>query len=375
MHPPLHILSISSLYPTPAQPGFGVFVENRLSLFQKKFSDVTLRVISPRPLLDRAPQYEIRKNLTVLRPHYVRIPGTSQYTSDIFIYKLLIKIIKDYIEQYGVPDIMDGHFLYPDGAAAARLGRHYHIPSVLTARGSDVTYWPNLPRPRRKILQAVADSAAVITVSEALRRDLIALGADPHRIITLRNGVDTDVFRPGTEPRRPEHTLLSVGHLIPRKGHDLAIAALPEGVTLHIIGEGPELRRLQDLAVGKPVYFHGAVPPEHMPARFAAADALILASSHEGMANVLLESMACGTPVIACDVGGAAEIITPEAGILVAQRTPEALRAAIDHFFLAPLPRERVRAHALTLSWDATLDGMHALFSDIVHRHKKSTQN
>lgn len=177
----------------------------------------------------------------------------------------------------------------------------------------------------------------------------------------LRNGVDLERFQPmPRDAARSEHgmrgrTLLSVGHLIERKGNHLTILALRElpDTTLVLVGDGPEERRLRDLArtcnVAERVRFVGAVAQEDLPQCYNAAEALVLASSHEGWANVLLEAMACGTPVVATPIWGTPEVVaTPEAGVLTADLSSAAIVAACKSLFAALPPREATRAYAET---------------------------
>ena len=142
--------------------------------------------------------------------------------------------------------------------------------------------------------------------------------------------------------------LLTVGNLVANKGHDLVLRALPDfpDACLLVIGEGGEERKLKDLArtlgIQERVRFLGAMPQEQLAAYYGAADALVLASSREGWPNVLLEAMACGTPVVSARVGGTPEIVAaPEAGVLMAERSAhgvvEALKA-VDAELSGPQP-------------------------------------
>ena len=159
--------------------------------------------------------------------------------------------------------------------------------------------------------------------------------------------------------------MLSVGHLIPRKGHDLVVRALARipDATLLLVGEGPEHNRLQQLAnelgMANRVKFMGRVAHSELAQLYSAAHVLILASSREGWANVLLESMACGTPVVATDVWGTGEVVAaPEAGSLVSERTPEALAsAAVVSLLAQPPARAQTRAYAEQFSWQQTSEG------------------
>ena len=115
------------------------------------------------------------------------------------------------------------------------------------------------------------------------------------------------------------------------------------------------------------VRFLGAVPHAELAALYGAADALVLASSREGWANVLLEAMACGTPVVATDIWGTPEVVAdPAAGRLVPERTPAALAAAVAALLADPPARAATRRYAERFSWDATVEGQLALFAEVV---------
>ena len=170
-------------------------------------------------------------------------------------------------------------------------------------------------------------------------------------------------------------TLLSVGHLIPRKRHDMIVAALPHlpGWTLLIAGEGPERGRIEAaaarLGVSDRVRLLGAQPHAALPATYGAADLLVLASAREGWANVLLESMACGTPVMASDIPGNDEVVQrPEAGRIMGADTPEGVAEAVRALWSDPPARGAVRAYAEGFSWDATSAGQMAVFEAALAR-------
>jgi glycosyltransferase involved in cell wall biosynthesis len=231
------------------------------------------------------------------------------------------------------------------------------------------------------IRRAALSADALVTVSGALRKVLEGLGVPGERIAVLRNGVDLSLFHPGGRGEArgrlgfAKRTLLSVGNLLPLKGHHLAIEALATlgDVDLVIVGEGPEREALANLARGLRVdgrvRFTGALPQTALREYYAAADALVLASSREGWPNVLLESMACGTPVVATRVGGTPEIVaSPEAGELMRERTREALADAVGILLARAPDRARTRAYAEGYSWDATTRGQIELFERVVAR-------
>ncbi len=277
-------------------------------------------------------------------------------------------------------DAIDAHYIYPDGVAAVWLGRHFGLPVVVTARGTDVSLIPHYAVPRRLIQGAIARAAALVAVSAALRDALEALGAPAGKVTVLRNGVDTVLFRPPVDRDAARRalglsgpTLVSVGLLIERKGHHRtieAMAALPE-YGLLIAGEGPERSRLialiDRLALHGRVRLLGPVPHAELPGIYGAADASVLASSREGWANVLLESMACGTPVVASNIWGNPEVVqTRDAGLIASQNTADGIAATVRRLF-DPLPvRTATRAYAEAFGWEETTAGQLALFRRVI---------
>jgi glycosyltransferase involved in cell wall biosynthesis len=233
------------------------------------------------------------------------------------------------------------------------------VPFSVKARGSDITFWGTRPRIAAQIAAAGAAAAGLLSVSAALRRDMIALGLPGEKIRVHYTGIDLDRFRPDAKAALGVEgpVLITVGNLIPRKGQDLALAALaliPEA-TLFLVGDGPDRGRLEGLArtqgVSSRVRFLGIQPHDAMPGLLAAADVLVLPTASEGLANVWVEALACGTPVVTSDVGGAREAIDrPEAGRLV-PREPAAIAAAVRELLAAPADPAAVRAAAERFSW------------------------
>ena len=237
----------------------------------------------------------------------------------------------------------------------------------------------DFPTPRRLIREAIGRAAGLIAVSSALRDRLVELGAPPERTITLRNGIDVAMFRPPPDRAAARaalgltrKTLISVGGLIPRKRHHLTIGALKllPDVDFLLVGEGPEHAALQAQAAAAGlagrVRLTGPVPHAQLPAYYGAADASVLASSREGWANVLLESMACGTPVIASDIPGNPEVVqSAAAGLIVRENTAEGIADAVRTLFASPPDRAATRRYAEGFGWEETSRGQIDLFKDI----------
>jgi teichuronic acid biosynthesis glycosyltransferase TuaC len=225
------------------------------------------------------------------------------------------------------------------------------------------------------ICWAAKHADAAITVCSALRDEVVALGVDPRRVTSLRNGVDLQLFRLTERSAGNPFTLLTVGHLVPVKAQELIIGALPllPGVRLVVAGDGPNRAMLKQLArsmkVAERVQFLGAVPQAALRSHYGAADAMVLASSREGWANVLLESMTCGTPVVASRVYGTPEVVAaPEAGVLMAERTPQGVAEAVNTLRANYPDRADTGRYAERFRWDDTTAGQLTIFNSVLNR-------
>ena len=387
----LRILTFSTLFPNAALPGWGIFVETRLRHLVAS-GQVESRVIAPVPWFPskskrfgqygafaRAPKREERFGIQVEHPRYPVLPKISMTIQPALLAAWCRPAVKRLLKSGFDFDLIDAHYYYPDGVAAALLGDWFGRPVVITARGTDINLIPQFDLPRRMIRWAARRAAASITVCQALKDEMHGYGIDTANVHVLRNGVDLEKFspRPQAEARAalglPAGKIaLSVGYLIERKGHHLAIEAmakLPDW-TLVIAGDGEMGAELKALAarlgVASRVRFAGAVPQSELATYYSAADVLVLASSREGMANVLLESLACGTPVVATPLWGTPEVIAaPESGELMAERSAGALVAAVERLAVRMPRREDTRRYAEGFGWDQTTAGQLALFGQI----------
>jgi glycosyltransferase involved in cell wall biosynthesis len=291
---------------------------------------------------------------------------------------LLAELRRNGLTRYAF-DVVDAHYFYPDGVAAARVADALSLPLVISARGSDINLIGGRPFARSAMVQAAMRAQALVAVSEALARRMVELGMPAASLHVLRNGVDLELFRPlarvdarrraGVDDDAP--LVLGVGNLVPEKGFDLLIRALAHwpAARLLLVGEGPERARLQALgealAPGR-VTLRGSVPQAELAAIYSAANVLALPSLREGWPNVLLEAMACGTPVVAAAVGGVPEIVrSAVSGRIVQERSPEAWSEALRAVALAGTPVEEVRAYASAFGWDDVVQRQCALYEAV----------
>lgn len=388
----IRLLTFSTLFPHAARPNHGIFVENRLRHLVQS-GQATSVVLAPVPwfpgkadrwgewaLHARAPRADSRHGIAAYHPRFPVIPKIGMSVAPWLLYRAMLPRVRELLEDGHRFDAIDAHYLYPDGVAATWIGRRLGCPVVITARGTDVSLIPRYAIPRRLIQGAIRDAAALIAVSAALKQGLIDLGAPEDKVTVLRNGVETAVFRPPEDRGAARAalglkgpTLISVGSLIERKGHHRTIEAMRQlpGFELIIVGEGPEHDRLQALiarhGLTDRVRLLGPRPHRDLPALYGAADASVLASTREGWANVLLESMACGTPVVASNIWGNPEVVrTPEAGVIYEPNTADGLAAGVRQLFAALPARAATRAYAEPFSWDETTAGQLMLFRRVM---------
>lgn len=392
----MRVLLFSTLFPSAARPGHGVFVETRMRELRQRHPDLDVQVLAPVPwffsshprfgdyaTMAATPAAETRHGVRVLHPRYVVVPKIGMHVAPLLLALGAMPALRRLMAGGFRPDLIDAHYFFPDGVAAAMLGRWFGIPVTITARGSDLNLIGQFPMARRMMIWAAGRAAACLGVCQALVDVLQRWGVARGRLHVAPNGVDLQRFTPRDQAQARESlglapgagpVLLCVGHLVPLKGHALVLEALSRLSTRHpqaqllIVGDGPERESLiaqaASLGLSSRVRMAGAIPNDQLARWYSAADLLVLASSREGWANVLLESMACGTPVVATPVGGTPEVVaTPEAGVLVEERSAAGIERAVQILLDRRIDRAAVRRYAEGFDWARTSALQHAIFS------------
>jgi glycosyltransferase involved in cell wall biosynthesis len=284
--------------------------------------------------------------------------------------------------------VIDAQFFFPDGPAAASLARELGLPLSIKARGSDITYWGRQDFAREQMLEAAHAATGLLAVSASLAEEMALLGMERGKIRLHYTGLDRDRFRPlehtqlRAQLRRelgfdlPDNApvLSCVGALIERKGQDIAIAALAriEGARLVLVGKGEDeahLRQLaRDLGVAQRVHFAGSIDHDLLPLVLSASDVMVLPTANEGLANAWVEALACGTPVVTCDVGGAREIITNRTAGRLVERDPESVASGVQSLLNDPPARLAVAAMAERFSWETNAAELAAHYEALASR-------
>ena len=388
------ILSIATLYPNAHQPRFGTFVARQMEALAARGEwDVT--VINPigvppvavgryKPLAGAAVT-GVEGDVTVHRPRFTLIPAVGGPFNPRMIVRGTLPLARR-LHALAPFDLVDAQFFYPDGPAAARIAHELGLPLSIKARGADISLWGRKAYALRKMKHAAAQAAGLLAVSEALAADMAALGLPREKITVHYTGLDHARFRPlGRKRSRvrleqefgfavPEDAplLATVGALIPRKGQQFVVRALARlpSAQLVLVGTGPDRPALEALAreagLGGRVHFLGSLDHALLPVVLSAADAMVLPSASEGLANAWVEALACGCPLVITDAGGARELVTrPEAGRIVA-RDPDAIAAAVRELVESPPPREAVADCAARFSWEANAAALAGYYEGLV---------
>jgi len=374
------ILVATTLYPNANQSRHGIFVETRLRQLLKN-SEVEAQVVAPVPwfpfkiasmeqysIYADVPKHEQRNGIEVFHPRYLVIPKIGMLLTPFFLAISLFFCARKIRKNGFRFELLDGHYFYPDGVATALVAKMLKVPYLITARGTDINLISNYKIPGKMIRWAARGAARNITVSSALKDKLTSLGVAADKVHVLRNGVDAELFVMH-DPQKIRKdmsltgtVLVSVGNLVESKGHALVVQALKQlpDCNLLIVGKGEQLTDLKRIAdelnVSGRIRYIDEVSQSDLAKIYSAADLLILASSREGWPNVLLESMACGTPVVATRVGGTPEIVTaPEAGCLIDERSVDEITKGIRALLESPPQSAETRRYVEAFSWNQTI--------------------
>ncbi|MCM2681477.1 glycosyltransferase [Echinimonas agarilytica] len=399
----MKVLVVSSLYPNNANLKHGIFVHHRMKQLRAHYPEIEIKVIAPVPWFPiasdtfgeygrfaKAAAFEVIDGIEVYHPRYLVVPKVGMQLTPLSFARA-IRTTAEQIKADGFDfEMIDGHYYYPDGVALERACRTLKVPFNVTARGTDINFIPEQsPAARQKIELVLQKTTHNLAVCKALMDTMQDdLGAPKHNAVVARNGVDLELFAYADENQqtaqqqklglKSSKMILSVGHLVERKGHHLIVDAMQhiDDCELWILGAG-EMRnsleqQIKKLGLEHKVKLLGEMTQPEMIQYYQSADCLVLASSREGWANVLLEAMACGTPVVATNIWGTPEVLPESDQQYLAPRSSDALGHAIQQRLSAPSNRAYYRQHAEKFSWQATVDLLKGVFENTIASGKKT---
>ena len=382
------MLVFTQTFPNEKQPQLGLFVRERMFRVAERIPVCFVAPVPWFPLqgfIRRSRPYfrptpkrvEQQGRHAVHHPRFLSVPGILKRADGFLLAASTLPRVRRLVKRHDVT-VIDAHFGYPDGYGASLLGKWLNLPVTITIRGNEEVQARN-PSLRPLLARALRHAQRVFAVSESLRTLAVELGVDQERAVTVSNGVDLDTFQPVERSKArqalglPEQArvLVSVGGLVEGKGFHRVIELLPclrETLPdlVYLIAGGatpvgdwrPRLeRQARDLGLDGVVRFLGAVPPPRLKWVLSAADVFVLATAREGWANVLLEAMACGLPVVTTRVGGNPEVVSSKnVGTLVPLGDQAALENALRDALSRPWDRAAILAYARQNGWPPRID-------------------
>jgi teichuronic acid biosynthesis glycosyltransferase TuaC len=378
----MKILVVTSVFPNSVQPTLGVFVRERMS---RVAQHCELKVVAPVPWFPFArllkpgyrpvvPYREVQNGIEVFHPKFFSVPGVLKCLDGLFFCLSTFMTVRRLRKRYPF-DVIDAHFLYPDGVGASLIGKLLAVPVFITVRESSLERFFRSWLLRFQIKRALQMASRIICVCTRLKTEVSTFGISPERISVIQNGVDIGKFMPAdrVESRRilelpvDAKIVISVGWLIERKGFHRVIKVLPEIIKdypelLFVIVGGespyenfrPVLEQLvRSLRLEKNVIFAGSQPHDQLYRWLSAADLFCLATSGEGWANVFLEAMACGIPVITSRVGGNEEAVPDgKCGLLFRLEDESEMAKKLREGILRHWDRDKITAYAAANTWE-----------------------
>jgi teichuronic acid biosynthesis glycosyltransferase TuaC len=392
----MKVLIFTSLYPNNIWPNQGVFIKERMTHFAK-LDECDVKVIAPVPYFpafklnwrwqfSQVAPLEVRDGIEVYHPRYFMTPKVGMNLYGLIMFLSVLSAVRKVQRNFDF-DLIDAHFIYPDGFAAVLLGQFLRKPVVVSARGSDINRYSTFPIIRRLLLYTLSRADGVIAVSKALKEAMVQLGIAGRKISVIPNGVDMEKFRAlsKSEARKKlglpmdGKLILSVGHLTANKGFDLLIKAMTilfkryprTNICLMIVGEGAFRKELEKMVsaldLDRHVILTGAVLHEQLFLWYSAADLFCLASEMEGWPNVILESFACGTPVVATSAGGIPEIVRSDKIGLLTERDELKIAKAIGIALEKPWRSNDLLEYAKEYTWEHTAWTIRNIFEAILN--------
>ncbi|MCR9247844.1 MAG: glycosyltransferase [bacterium] len=388
------IVTFTNLFPSSVMPTHGLFVRERMRRVAAA-SGLPWQIVAPVPDVvwplrrgiyrqwRAVPEHEVFEGDEVHHPRYRHWPGLSLRRQADAMADGARQVLRRL--QAAGPIVIDAHYVWPDGIAAAQLARELGVPFTVTARGTDINVIAQDPFVRERIRALAPHARGLFAVSRALaERFAEVAGLATGRVTQVRNGVDLERFAPGdVAAARRElglplqgRLLLGVGRLVAGKGFELAaraLASLPQDVRLVLVGDGPE-RAAIAAAGGDRVTFLGARSPAVVATCYRACDVFVLPSEREGWPNVVTEALASGLRVVATAVGGIPEILdcgedmalggVGPRGALVPRGDQTALTAALGAVLEQPTDRTGVREFATRYGWDEPVSQLVTTFRE-----------
>lgn len=372
-------LLITNLYPNPQEPNRGIFVES-MARGLREYCDIT--IVSPLPWFPRLGLLRGLKNWykfsqvpytyelngqKIICPKYLAIPNVG-FLHSFFLFIAIWPLIKR-LQRQRQFDLINTHWLFPDGVAAAWAAKRLRLPLVLSAHGTDINLYLKMRLRAPQIIAALNMAAGITVVSRQHIQKLSDFGIDPEKIIIIGNGFD-EAFAIGDRMSSRadigidmnKRIIMFIGRLVPVKGLNYLLAVMAQMLKrgrdcpeLAVIGDGPLRgeyeREIGRLGLGKCVRLYGEKKHLEISKWMAAADIICLPSISEGCPTIVIEALACGRPVAAAKVGDVPYLINKDNGVLFESKNVEQMIEAIQEALDKNWNEQAIRDSVVDMTW------------------------
>ncbi|MGB2741767.1 MAG: glycosyltransferase [Cognaticolwellia sp.] len=354
---------ITNLYPLPWEPNRATFNRQQFAQLDDDFNKSVLVPVAFPDWFSHRKELKQTENLRYVPYFYLPKFGRRFYSAMMFISIIMHSGLWLMRKK---PKKILASWAFPEAVAASWISKLFNADFYFKVHGSDINLHGKIPARAKQIVKASKRALGILSVSQALADEMIAIGIDKEKINVIYNGVDHQKFHPqeATSNIKVDDYILYVGNLKRDKG----VLELLEGFaainekhpTLKLLYAGPgslhnEISiQAKHLAISDKVTLIGSVDHSQLPELISRARVLALPSYNEGVPNVVLEAMACGTPVLATNVGGIPEVVNEKiCGKLIEPKSNSAVAEGLDFILSRTWDKEKIQLHSQQFSWQS----------------------
>lgn len=355
-----NLIIITNLYPLPWEPNRATFNRQQFAQLDGEFTKSVLVPIAFTEWFSHRKEIKQTENLRYVPYFYLPKVGRRFYSVFMFMSILMHSGWWLFTKK---PQLILASWAFPEAVAASWLSKLFNCRFFFKVHGSDINLHGKIPSRAQQIVKAAKNASGILSVSKALADEMVEMGIEREKISVIYNGVNHQKF--GVETKAPLNSdyLLYVGNL----KHDKGVIELIKGFasicndypTLSLVyaGSGIEKKRLIELSktlnIADKVQLLGSVEHNKLPALITHAKALTLPSYNEGVPNVVLEAMACGTPVLTTKVGGIPEVVDENiCGRLIQPRCEIAVAEGLTYLLNQNWDKDKIKAHSTIFTWN-----------------------
>jgi len=364
------ILIITNLYPLPWQPTRAMFNYQQFGHLEAKAEVYYLIPVAiPDWWKHRKQLDNVEKNIKYVP--YIYIPKFGRRFYGKLMQWSLSILASSWIKSISPTKIL-ASWAYPDAVAAVEIAKKFNTEFYLKVHGSDINMHATFPERAKQITAMANHAQGILSVSQDLANKMVYMGINKDKIHVIYNGVNLEKFIPKPADNSSPY-IIFIGNLKHDKGVIELLNAFIQihkqfpDLKLHYIGSGNMAVKLQEIIsknqLEEKVILEGVKAHDQLPDIIAQAKLLALPSYNEGVPNVILEAMACATPVVATNVGGIPEVVTKETGVIATEITANAIAFSLQEALEKNWDYSAIRSHAELFSWEKNTNELAAMLT------------